>query len=633
MLDNGISRERSFAARSFCVALYLLLIFSIGKHHSTSWFSFPMSNNEPITETTVVADRGVSEVKSLHLGEGSGEVSETSEESYQDEFTPPTEEENQTLRKVAANLPFVAFSLCLVEFAERASYYGSQTLFSNFVEFPLPAGGNGAGAPPRGTQETAGALGMGLQASTGFVLLFQFLAYIVPIFGGYWADTYVGRYKAIVIGVLICGVAHIIQIIGAIPSVLQQGKSHAAPPFVISLLLLAVGAGIFKPNIAPTVLDQHKSQKPYVKTLKSGETVIVDPETTNTRTMLLFYMFVNIGAFYMLATTYAEKYVGYWLSFLLSGTIYFLLPILLLAVYKKTKTYPPSGNKELGEAFKIGWTALVQSKFQFWRKDFWDSAKSSTLRSKGIEVSWTDTAVVKVAKTMEACDIFWFFPIYNLNDGGIGSVATNQGASMVTNGAPNDVLNNFNPLTIIFVIPILTFVIYPFLERRKIKPGPITRMTFGFAVATLAGIAGALVQWKVYQLSPCGSQASTCDQVANISIWWQIPNTSLSAISECFANVTAYEVAYARAPKSMKGLVMAVFLFMTALSSALGEILIPATADPWLIWIWAAPAVALAVQTVIFWFRFKHLNSESYFADTDASSEVEEQQVSPKTEV
>ncbi|KAI1833078.1 hypothetical protein DTO013E5_9814 [Penicillium roqueforti] len=595
-----------------------------------------MSNSETIlTDTSVVAARGVSEVKSLHLDEGLGgdsQASQESQEPYDDVFTPPTDEENQTLRKVAANLPLVAFSLCLVEFAERASYYGAQTLFSNFVEFPLPEGGNAAGAPPRGTQKTAGALGWGLQASTGFVLLFKFLAYIVPIFGGYWADTYVGRYKAIIIGVFICGVAHIIQIVGAIPSVLQKGKANAAPPFVIGLLLLAIGAGIFKPNISPTVLDQHKSQTPYVKTLKSGENVIVDPETTNTRTMLLFYMFVNIGAFYMLATTYAEKYVGYWLSFLLSGIIYFFLPILLLAVYKRTKKQPPSGNKELAEAFKIGWTALVQSKFQFWRKDFWDLAKSANLRSKGIEVSWTDTSVSKVAKTIEACDIFWFFPIYNLNDGGIGSVATNQGASMITNGAPNDLLNNFNPLTIIVVIPILTFVIYPFLERRKLKPGPITRMTIGFAVATLAGIVGALVQWKVYQLSPCGTHASTCDDVADISIWWQIPNTSLSAISECFANVTAYEVAYARAPKSMKGLVIAVFLFMTALSSALGEILIPATADPWLIWIWAGPAVALAVQTVIFWFRFRHLNSENYFADNVVSDLVEEEQVSLKRE-
>lgn len=200
---------------------------------------------------------------------------------------------------------------------------------------------------------------------------------------------------------------------------------------------------------------------------------------------------------------------------------------------------------------------------------------------------------------------------------------------MVTNGAPNDVLNNFNALTIIFVIPLLTFVIYPTLRRYKIPFGPISRITFGFFLATMAGLAGALVQWRIYALSPCGNQASTCDDVAPISIWWQLANTILSALSECFASVTAYEVAYARSPQSMKGLVVAVFLFMQALSSAIGEILLPVTADPWLVWIWGAPAVALFVQTIVFWFRFRHLNNETWATEDDDEEEgslVQEQE-------
>lgn len=51
--------------------------------------------------------------------------------------------------------------LCAVEFCERASYYGVTGVTSNFVNRPLPDGGNGWGAPPRGDQQTAGALGMG----------------------------------------------------------------------------------------------------------------------------------------------------------------------------------------------------------------------------------------------------------------------------------------------------------------------------------------------------------------------------------------------------------------------------------------------------------------------------------------
>ncbi|KAJ6064653.1 hypothetical protein N7499_013333 [Penicillium canescens] len=540
-----------------------------------------------------------------------------------DEYPLPTAEESNTLRKVAGSLPLVSFALCLVEFAERASYYGAKTVFSNFIQFPLPEGGNGAGAPPRDTQKTAGALGMGLQASSGLTLLFLFLSYVIPIFGGWWADVHVGRFQAICVGVLICGVAHIIQVFGAIPSILQKGTAHAAPPFIIGLLLLAFGAGIFKPNVSPLILDQNPHKKAYTKTLKSGEKVIVDPEATTNRIMLLFYGFVNVGAFFMLATTYSEKYVGFWLSFLLAGLIYLLLPILLLVMYKRTYKRPPAGSSEVSQAFKIIGTALRQSNFQFWREGFWDKATSSSLQKKGITVSWTDKAVKDVSRTVAACDIFWFYPIWNLNDGGIGSVSTNQGASMVTNGAPNDVLSNFNALTIIFVIPILTFIIYPTLRRYKINFGPISRITFGFCLATLAGLAGALVQWRVYALSPCGNQASTCDEVAPISIWWQLANTILSALSECFCNVTAYELAYARAPHGMKGLVVAFFLFMNALSSAIGEILLPATADPWLVWIWGAPAVALALQTIVFWFRFRHLNNEAWTEEEEPTTVVQ----------
>jgi dipeptide/tripeptide permease len=298
--------------------------------------------------------------------------------------------------------------------------------------------------------------------------------------------------------------------------------------------------------------------------------------------MLIFYGSVNVGAFYELATTYAEKDVGYWCAFLISGIIYFLLPLLLWVMYKRTKRVPPSGS-ELSNAFKIMGTALKNSKFKIWRKDFWDSAKPSVLAERGITVNWNDQLVDDVRRTVDACHIFFFFPIYNLNDGGIGSVPTNQAAAMVTDGAPNDLLNNFNPLTIIVFVPILSYIIYPLLHRFGIKLGPIDRISIGFFFAALSGAAGAIVQYYVYKTSPCGHYASTCAEVSPISVWWQIPNNVLSAISECFANVTAYELAYSRAPPAMRGLVMAIFLFMTALSSALGEILLPVQVDPYLV--------------------------------------------------
>jgi proton-dependent oligopeptide transporter, POT family len=88
------------------------------------------------------------------------------------EYPPPTEEERSVLRKVPDSIPFVAYMLCVVELAERASYYGANTVWNNFIEFPLPDDGPGTGAVnPNNPEDTAGALNMGLQASSGLVLV------------------------------------------------------------------------------------------------------------------------------------------------------------------------------------------------------------------------------------------------------------------------------------------------------------------------------------------------------------------------------------------------------------------------------------------------------------------------------
>ena len=283
--------------------------------------------------------------------------------------------------------------------------------------------GNGAGAVPSGSEETAGALGKGLQFSNAFVLLFQFLAYIVPIFGGWYADTRIGRYKTILLGVLVCGVAHIILIFGALPTVLKAGRGVA--PFLVSLFILAIGAGIFKPNVAPVLIDQYKHQRPYTKVLKSGEKVVVDPETTVQRIMLVFYALINVGAFFAIATTYSEKRIGYWLAFLTPGIIFLLLPLLLLYLNNKLVKYPPSGS-ELGNTVKILAICLKENNFNPFKKGFYDAARPARMAEKGKTVSWNDKMVDDVRRTMKACGVFLYFPVWNLNDGGIGSVLTNQ---------------------------------------------------------------------------------------------------------------------------------------------------------------------------------------------------------------
>lgn len=325
------------------------------------------------------------------------------------------------------------------------------------------------------------------------------MAYIVPIFGAWIADTKVGRYKAIFIGVIICAVAHVIMVGGAAPALLQAGKGAA--PFLISLFLLSIGAGIFKPNIAPTIIDQYRYQREYTKVLASGEKVLVDPETTINHIMLIFYAFVNVGAFFAIATVYIEKYHSFWLAYLVPGIVFFLSPILLVLMYKRTIRKPPQGT-DLTRFVKITLTALKASRFNPFSKKLWSNVKPSSHEGRVSNFSWTEKEVADTQRTWEAVAIFLYVPIWVLNDGGVGAVQSNQGASMTSDGAPNDLLSHFNPLVIIVFAPFMAHVVYPFLARRKIKFGRINRMTFGFLLAAISGVIGAVVQYRVYETSP-----------------------------------------------------------------------------------------------------------------------------------
>lgn len=92
----------------------------------------------------------------------------------------PTVSEASTLKSIPAQVPITAYFLALVEFAERASYYGVSGVFTNFVQRPLPPGST-TGAPAPGSEVAPGALGMGLRASATVSALFTVMAFASPL--------------------------------------------------------------------------------------------------------------------------------------------------------------------------------------------------------------------------------------------------------------------------------------------------------------------------------------------------------------------------------------------------------------------------------------------------------------------
>jgi hypothetical protein len=63
--------------------------------------------------------------------------------SLSSDDVPPTDDEMRTLRRVSGSVSWSGYMLCFVEAANNASYFGVTGVFANFLQRPLPEGGNG----------------------------------------------------------------------------------------------------------------------------------------------------------------------------------------------------------------------------------------------------------------------------------------------------------------------------------------------------------------------------------------------------------------------------------------------------------------------------------------------------------
>ncbi|KAG6888586.1 hypothetical protein C0995_007268 [Termitomyces sp. Mi166 len=511
--------------------------------------------------------------------------------------------------------------IAFVELAERFSFYGSSVVFTNFIQRGLPPGSTtGAG----GATNQAGALDQGQRASTGLNTFYQFWCYVIPLLGAYLADTRWGRYKTICIAVFIALIGHILLIISAIPGVIEH-RNGALACFVVALIVMGFGTGLFKANISPLVAEQYRRTRLFVITLKNGERVIVDPVLTLSRVYMYFYLFVNVGALIgQISMAYSEKYVGFWLSYTLPTVVFLFCPLILWVGRNRYIHSPPTGSvlatalKLFGIAAQGRWSLNPVKTFKaLTADDFWENAKPSKLGDKKPEwMTFDDNWVDEVRRGLKACAVFCWYPVYWLTYNQLNNNLTSQAATMSTHGLPNDVLSNLDPFALVIFIPICDLFIYPALRRARINFSALKKIAWGYYTGTAAMIWAAVLQHYLYKTNPCGYAASTCvdaegnQLVSPINVWTQTGSYVLIALSEIFASITGLEYAFTKAPVNMRSLVMSAFLFTSAIASALGEAFVALSSDPLLVWNYGTMAVLAAVAGTIFWFAVRKLDAK-----------------------
>ncbi|PBP26215.1 putative MFS peptide transporter [Diplocarpon rosae] len=530
----------------------------------------------------------------------------------EEDFEIPTEHELETLRRVSGKIPWAAYTIAFVELCERFSYYGTTAVFVNFLQQPLPEGSN-TGA---GHSGQSGALGMGQRASTGLTTFNQFWAYVMPLFGAYMADQHWGRFKTIQIACAVALVGHAVLILSAIPPIIVHPNASIAC-FTIGLIIMGVGVGGTE-----TVMR--------VKTTPTGQRVIMDPAVTVSRVFLYFYMMINVGSLTgSIGMVYAEKYVGFWLSFTLPTLMLLTCPIVIMVCKPRYVLTPPTGST-LAKAGKL-WSLAMKGKWS-WNpvrfranikaEGFWDNVMPSRLGARKPEwMTFDDVWVQEVRRGLIACRVFLWYPLYWLAYGQMTNNLTSQAATMKLGGVPNDIVSNFNPLFIVILIPLMDHVIYPAFRRAGINFSPIKRITCGFFLASMAMISACVVQSYIYKQSPCGdNNASSCTipigdpdgekWTSNISVWVQILPYGLIGFSEILASVTSLEYAFTKAPVNMRSTITAVALFMNAISSALAQALTALAEDPLLVWNYGVVAIVAFIGGVLFFLDNKEIDAQ-----------------------
>ncbi|MBU0719098.1 MAG: peptide MFS transporter [Planctomycetes bacterium] len=358
------------------------------------------------------------------------------------------------------------YVLFFTELWERFSFYGMKTLLVLYMINKF-----------FWSQEDASRL-LGADA---------FLAYGLPVVGGFVADRYLGAKRAVIYGAILLSAGHLCM------------AFEPKPFFYTALALIIAGVGLLKPNVSTQVGTLYKPDDPR----RDGAFTI-------------FYMGINLGALAgPLLCDWLRVHYGYHYGFaaagvgMILGLIVYVIGQRRLVEFRQDVT---EGETEQGDAKRIGatpehpphvvrdrilvllvvfvfiilfWTAFEQSPnaMLVWA----DKHTNLQLLSSEPPPITLDEAVMDAADARGA-------------DKGWGAaVAEWLRNPRITSGQSQ----SFNPFFIITLAPVFAFF-WLWLDRRKLQPSTPTKMVFGLVLV----VAAFAVMWPAAHLENGATSAT-----------------------------------------------------------------------------------------------------------------------------
>ena len=412
------------------------------------------------------------------------------------------------------------------EAAERFSFYGIRAIMTTFLvaQFFNP------------TQNPE------LQAvaeakSNELSHLFVTLAYFMPLVGGILADWFLGKYRVILY----------VSMLYAAGNLMVALNTENFSLFSLGLIMIAVAAGGIKSCVSANVGDQFDKSNEHLLSKMYG----------------WFYFTINTGS--IVATAIIPliyKHYGAKIAFGIPGILMVVATVIFWMGRDKYVRVPPSGYKRenfmtiTGAAIWEGIRNIFQKVWKGIRTIFgWKpsvaEAGNTFWVDLGKKYQFSESAIDGVQAVYRILMIFAFTPIFwalwdqNLSEWVLQAAKLDRnlfGYEFLT-----EQVQTFNPIFLVGMIPVFTYIIFPAIEKAGLKVTPLKKIGAGLVLTALTFVIIALLQEKI-------------DQGFHPSVVWQILAYLILAAAEVLVSVTCLEYAYTHSPKSMKSTMSALYL-------------------------------------------------------------------------
>ena len=324
--------------------------------------------------------------------------------------------------------------------------------------------------------------------------LFVSAVYFLPILGAILAEGFIGKYQTIFwLSIVYC--------FGHFALALNDTRLG----LIIGLGLIAFGSGGIKPCVSANVGDQFGESNKHLLSKVFG----------------WFYFSINAGSFIstiLCPFLLADPRFGPRWAFGIPGVAMVMATIFFWAGRKKFVHIPPAGLGFLKQMFsREGLGALLRLAIVyvfvavFW--SLWDQSSGG---------SWTLQA--------QHLDLHWF------------------GMDLL----PSQV-QTANPILILLFIPLVNYIIYPFIDRFFLLT-PLRKIGIGLFLTA----ASYVVIWYIQQMIDAGGKPS---------VNWQFLAYIILTLGETMVSITGLEFSYTQAPNKMKSAVMALWLFTVSMGN------------------------------------------------------------------